>query len=103
MNREPLHIAFVITRGDAVGGATVHVRDMARYLIDRGDRATVLVGDAPAGGPNEALAELQRYNIPFIPIPGLRRAIDPVHDIAAVTQMVRVLRRLRPDLVSAHT
>jgi hypothetical protein len=43
-NGDPMHIAFVITRGDAVGGATVHVRDMARYLMDRGSRATVLIG-----------------------------------------------------------
>ena len=99
---EPLHIAFVITRGDAVGGATVHVRDMARYLLDRGDRATVLVGEAH-GGNQEALDELRRYEIPCCKIPSLRRAIDPAHDIVAVTELVRALRKIKPDLVSTHT
>ena len=97
-----MHIAFAITRGDAVGGATVHVRDMARYLLDRGDRATVLVGEAH-GGNQEALDELRRYEIPCCRIPSLRRAIDPAHDIVAVTELVRALRKIKPDLVSTHT
>lgn len=96
------HIAFVITRGDAVGGATVHVRDMARYLLDRGDRATVLVGAAKAGN-DAAVMELRRYDIPCVPISSLQRAIHPVHDITAVSELVRGLRTLKPDLVSTHT
>jgi glycosyltransferase involved in cell wall biosynthesis len=98
-----MHIAFAITRGDAVGGATVHVRDMARYLLGRGDRATVLVGDEPNGGIREALDELRCHDIPCYPIPSLRRAIDPVHDIAAVSELRRALRLIQPDLVSTHT
>jgi glycosyltransferase involved in cell wall biosynthesis len=97
-----MHIAFAITRGDAVGGATVHVRDMARYLLDRGDRVTVLVG-AVSATSDEALAELRSYNIPCHLISNLRRAINPVHDVAALAQMVRALRTIKPDLVSTHT
>jgi glycosyltransferase involved in cell wall biosynthesis len=96
------HVAFVITRGDAVGGATVHVRDMARYLLDRGDRATVLVGKTKSGS-DEAIAELLRHGIPCVPISRLQRAIHPVYDIAAVSELVRVLRTVKPDLVSTHT
>jgi glycosyltransferase involved in cell wall biosynthesis len=99
---EPMHIAFVITRGDAVGGATVHVRDMARYLLDRGHRATVLVG-AAAGGSDDALAELRRSGIDTCAIAGLRRSIHPLHDAVAVRQLTRGLRRIQPDLVSTHT
>jgi len=102
ISRKPLHIAFVITRGDAVGGATVHVRDMARYLIDRGERATVLVGDA-AGGSDEAIAEFRSRDIPCVPIAGLRRSIHPVHDVAATRRLANALRRIQPDLVSTHT
>lgn len=99
-----MHIAFAITRGDSLGGATVHVRDMARHLLDRGDRATVLIGETTRSGMNgESIAELLRYNIPVHPIHSLRRAIDPVHDFLAVSEMVGALRRIRPDLVSTHT
>ena len=57
---DPMHVAFVITRGDAVGGATVHVRDMARYLMDQGHRATVLIGASPSG---DAIAEMLCHHI----------------------------------------
>ena len=97
-----MHVAFVITRGDAVGGATIHVRDMARYLLDRGDLATVLVGDTP-GGNDEALAELLRHDIPCRRIASLRRAINPMHDLAAVHGLAKALRAIQPDLVSTHT
>jgi glycosyltransferase involved in cell wall biosynthesis len=102
-----MNIAFVITRGDAVGGATVHVRDMARYLLDRGHRATVLVGGSAADGQpgdrGEAIAEFHRHEIPCIPIAGLRRAIHPVHDVTAVRQLTKALQQIQPDLVSTHT
>jgi glycosyltransferase involved in cell wall biosynthesis len=95
-----MKIAFVITRGDAVGGATVHVRDMARYLRDRGHTATVLIGGSPEG---EAVAELCRYDIPVVPVASLQRSIHPLHDFAAVRELTSALRTLQPDLVSTHT
>jgi glycosyltransferase involved in cell wall biosynthesis len=96
-----MHVAYVITRGDAVGGATVHVRDMARYLQDRGHRATVLMG--AANGHDDALAEMRRHNIPCVRVASLRRSINPFFDLAAVREVSRALRRIQPDLVSTHT
>jgi glycosyltransferase involved in cell wall biosynthesis len=96
-----LHIAFIVTRGDAVGGATVHVRDMARYLLDRGERATVLVGETQ--GNQDALREFRRFDIPCRLIPSLHRAINPAYDIAAVHALSRALGEIKPDLVSTHT
>jgi glycosyltransferase involved in cell wall biosynthesis len=94
----PMHIAFLITRGDAVGGATVHVRDMARCLLDRGMRATVLVG-----GAGEVIDEFERFGIPYRTISSLGRAINPLRDLRALAQIAGTLRDLRPDLVSTHT
>ena len=33
----------------------------------------------------------------------MRRAISPVHDLGAITGLIRLLRRLKPDIVHAHT
>lgn len=93
-----LHVAFVITRGDAVGGATIHVRDMARMLIASGHRATVLVG-----GEGEVLREFDRCGIPYRSVKALQRSIHPVLDAVALAQLANALRGLKPDLVSAHT
>ena len=94
-----MHVAFLITRSDAVGGASIHVRDMARNLNRRGFRATVLVGGA--GG--EVIQELVGAGVQFRILSCLERAIHPLKDLAAVAQITAALRQLQPDIVSTHT
>ena len=93
-----MNIVYAITRADAVGGATIHVRDLAGAMIARGHRATVLVGGQ--GSVTELLAAA---GIPFRSVPSLRRAIHPVADLRALAETTALLRELAPDLVSAHT
>lgn len=92
------HIAFVITRGDAIGGATIHVRDMARTLMDRGLRATVLMG-----GGGAAARAMRSAGIPLITLSHLGRSIHPLRDALAIHETAQVLRALKPHLVSTHT
>jgi glycosyltransferase involved in cell wall biosynthesis len=94
----PWRIAQVITRSDTIGGAHVHVRDLCLALRQRGHDVTVLVG-----GNGPFVEELARCSIPFRLLPALVRRIHPWHDAAAVLQLRRVLRELRPDLVSTHS
>lgn len=93
-----MKIAYVITRGDAVGGASIHVRDMARAMLDVGHEATVLVG-----GEGPVTAQFKAAGIPFQSLRYLQRAINPLRDLRAVEELVRVLRKLQPELVSTHT
>ena len=93
-----MHVAFLITRGDALGGATVHVRDMASHLIQSGAHATVLIG-----GSGEAVQEFARNGIPYRSLANLERRIHPVRDCAAIAELVRTLRELDPDLISTHS
>ena len=93
-----MHIVFIITRGDAVGGATIHVRDMARALVADGARVTILVG-----GTGEALDEFTRSGVPCRSLPSLGRSIHPIRDASALAEIVANLRELKPDLVSTHT
>jgi glycosyltransferase involved in cell wall biosynthesis len=94
----PWRIAQVITRSDTIGGAHVHVRDLCLALRQRGHDVTVLVG-----GNGPFVEELARCGLPFRALPALVRRIHPWHDAAAVLQLRRVLRELRPDLVSTHS
>ncbi|MDQ2946854.1 MAG: glycosyltransferase, partial [Acidobacteriota bacterium] len=91
-------IAYVITRADAVGGASIHVRDLARAMLERGHRVVVLVGGV--GAVSDQLADA---GIPFQSLQFLRRPVQPLGDWRAVAELISVLRQMRPDLVSAHT
>lgn len=93
-----MKLAYVITRADAVGGASIHVRDLARAMRDRGHEVSVLIGGA---GP--VTEQLAAAGIPFRSLRWLQRAIHPVRDLLALRELTGALRDLRPDLVSAHT
>lgn len=93
-----LHVVFVITRSDVIGGAQVHVRDMAARLLADGHRATVLVG-----GQGPLLREFDLLNIEWIRVPPLAQPIDIKKDTMSLFFILRMLRRLRPDIVSTHT
>lgn len=93
-----MRVAYLITRSDAVGGASVHVRDMARTLLERGHEAVVLVGGQ--GPVTEALAAA---GVPFRPMRWLVRPIHPICDALAVFEARSLLQQLRPDLLSTHS
>jgi hypothetical protein len=93
-----MKIAFVITRADAVGGATIHVRDLAVALAAEGHSPTVLVG-----GSGPVSRELDACGIRVVSLPHLARPMNPLHDALAVREIAGAISRLAPDLVSAHT
>ncbi len=91
-------VLFVVTRGDSIGGAQIHVRDMARALQERGLRVAVAAGTTGA-----LQMELDQSGILHFLIPGLVRTINPLSDLLAVRSLRKVIRDFRPDLVSCHT
>ena len=93
-----MRIAYVITRADAVGGASVHVLEMARFMSERGHQAMVFIG-----GTGPVAKRLERAGVPFHPLRFLGRAIRPVADLRALVELTAALRDFRPTLVSTHT
>ncbi len=91
-------VLFVITRSDAIGGAHIHVRDMATALRRQGIDARVAVG-----GDGPYLAQLRQREIPIINLQYLVRPVRPTSDMKACRELVQLLRTLRPTLVSAHS
>lgn len=93
-----LKVVFVLARSDEIGGAHIHVKDMANHVILMGGQAVVV-----AGG-NGVFADLIRANgIRFISIPSLGREISVPNDLFALFCLNKVIRGLRYDLVSAHS
>lgn len=93
-----LRIAYVITRGDAVGGASIHVRDLARAARERGWEARVFLG-----GSGPVTEQLSAAGVPWTTIGSLRREIALWHDARAILDLRSALRHFQPNLVSAHT
>jgi glycosyltransferase involved in cell wall biosynthesis len=93
-----MKIAYVITRADAVGGATIHVRDLARAMRELGHAPVILVG-----GRGAATGQFEAAGVPVRSLCHLRRSLNPVEDVRALAELIGVLRDLAPDMVSTHT
>ena len=93
-----MRIAYAITRADAVGGASVHVRDLACAMRARGNQVLVFIG-----GTGPVTDELAGADVPFRPLAHLHRSFSPWSDTRAVWEVAAALREFQPHLVSAHT
>jgi len=91
-------ICFVITRADDLGGAQVHVLELASALKERGYGVQVL-----AGGGGVLFEALEQLGITCRKLNRLVHPIRPGRDLAALKELRRTLQELQPDLVTTHS
>jgi len=93
-----MKIAYVITRSDEIGGAHIHVHDLAAWLLEQGHDIRVFVG-----GRGVFTEKLKRSAIPFESLKYLKRPISPISDVLGVFEIAKRLKAFQPDLVSIHS
>lgn len=99
MNKLPmLNIVYIITRSDVLGGASVHLLDLAKGMISQGHQVHILVGGAGA-----FTEELKKNHIDFSSLKHLKREISLAHDILGFWEIKKYLKRLNPDIVHCHS
>jgi glycosyltransferase involved in cell wall biosynthesis len=92
-----MKIAFLVTRADPIGGAQIHVRDLAVALRQKGHSPTVLLS-----GSGPFVEDLRSQDIPVVVLRHLANPIRPAQDLRALRELLRELRRLQPELLTAH-
>jgi glycosyltransferase involved in cell wall biosynthesis len=93
-----MRIVHVLTRGDVLGGAQSHVRELSLELRSLGHDVSVITG-----APGIFTDQLRQAGIPWLPVRSLVRPVRPHRDVAALVELWCALRELKPDLVCAHT
>lgn len=94
--RDRPKILYIITRAEH-GGAQTHVLCLASSMQPEFDVAV-------ATGEEGFLTEACRArSIPVHIVPHLQREIRPATDARALWELYRLVHRLRPDLIHAHT
>jgi glycosyltransferase involved in cell wall biosynthesis len=94
----PLNIAYLITRAEPIGGAQIHVRDLAVALRTRGHSPTVVTG-----GTGSFVDSLRDQGVPVMILNHLAVPIRPLQDVRAFREIRFALQTLRPDLVTTHS
>jgi glycosyltransferase involved in cell wall biosynthesis len=93
-----VNITYVITRAHPIGGAQIHVRDLAVSLQAQGHACSVVTG-----GTGLFVDMLRAERVPTTILRHLILPIHPLHDALALREIHRALATLRPDLVAAHS
>lgn len=52
--------------------------------------------------PGPHVAALEAMGVQHVPVPGFTRSTDPIQDVRAFVQLVRLLRSVRPDILHTH-
>ncbi len=92
-----VNIVIIITKGD-IGGAQIHVKDMAVALQALGNTVTVIVGEK-----REFTTLLESLDIRYHVLENLVREIAPVKDFKALRDIRTLLADIKPDLVNIHS
>lgn len=90
-----IKIVQVITRMDTVGGAQIHVRDIAIHLQNEGYDVHLITGN------RVNVHELG--DIPIHTVRHLVRELNPFSDIKAFFEIRKLLKMIRPDLIATHS
>ena len=91
------HILFLATIAE-LGGAQRYIYDLASNLFAPAFAVTVA-----AGGDGPLFSTLAQRNIATQTLRHLRRAISPLHDLAAIFEIRRLLKRLKPDILHLNS
>jgi len=93
---EAPRILYIITRAD-IGGAQANVLDLIAGLHARYDVHLATGTDGPL------TARVRALGLPVHLVPSLVRQINPLTDLRSVQDCARLIRRLRPRLIHAHS
>jgi glycosyltransferase involved in cell wall biosynthesis len=95
MSHKP-RLLILITLAEA-GGAQTSVATLLPGLTAEFDVTVAAHGSGPLRDAAHAAG------VPFVQLEHMRRAISPWQDTLALVELVRLCRRVRPDIVHAHS
>lgn len=93
-----MKVLYFITRSDTVGGAQVHVKDMALAMIATGHDVLVVVG-----GKGIYFDMLVKLNVPVKSLTSLSRDINIFRDFASIVEYKKIINVFNPDVISMHS
>jgi glycosyltransferase involved in cell wall biosynthesis len=93
-----VRIAYLVTRADPIGGAQIHVRDLALAARDHGHQSAIITS-----GRGPLIDGFRQAGVPVFVLRHLTAPIRPWSDIRALGEVRTALTELKPDLIAAHS
>lgn len=93
-----MNILYIITRSDW-GGAQAHLYDLIHYICTHTNHTCSLI----VGEEGELSERVQQLDIPVEVLPTIVHPIHPIKDMIAIWNVVKVLKRIKPDIIHIHS
>lgn len=93
-----MKICYVITKADEIGGAQIHIRDLSKNLLKDGHTPVVITGEKGL-----LVDYLHEMGVEVHVVNDLQRAISIIKDFSALWKILRLLKSIKPDIVSLHS
>jgi glycosyltransferase involved in cell wall biosynthesis len=93
-----LRITYIVTTASPIGGAQIHVRDLAAAVSAQGHSPSVITS-----GTGPFIDDLRRLDIPVVVLRHLSVPIHPLRDLRALREIRAALAELRPELLATHS
>lgn len=93
-----MRIVYVITRSDTMGGASVHLLDLASGAQKAGHEVIILVG-----GEGVFLKYAIERGIRVVSLKFLVREVSLIKDVLALFELRKHIKAISPDLVHLHS
>ncbi len=93
-----MKVCYVITKAKEIGGAQIHVLDLAIALKSNGNDVTVIVGEY-----GDLVSRLEENNIKVFILDELVREISPIKDLICTIKMRILIKKINPDIIGLHS
>lgn len=93
-----MKILYVLTQSDSIGGASIHLLDIAAGAKASGHQVEIL-----AGGDGPFHERAHAMGLASSSLAHLQREISPVQDLLGVWELRKAIKEAAPDLVHLHS
>lgn len=93
-----MRVLYIITKANEIGGAQIHLRDLAIRLSSEGHFVDVIVGETGL-----LVEQLKMSGINVHILSNIVREISPFKDIRAVFQIRALIKKIAPDIIGLHS
>lgn len=93
-----MNIVYIITRSDTLGGANIHLLDLAEGVQNLGHQVTILIG-----GEGVVTQQARFRGLNCISLENMVREINPIRDVKCFFEIKKHLLVIKPDIVHCHS
>lgn len=93
-----MNIVYIITRSDTLGGANIHLLDLAEGVQNLGHQVTILIG-----GEGVVTQQARERGLNCISLENMVREINPLKDFKCFFEIKKHLLAIKPDIVHCHS